>query len=68
MTVPVVAMALIMLAGVAVIAVATIAHVLDRSRRRRLRLRSRFVRIAAWTYRLRRETGYRLGRLDSPTQ
>ena len=67
MTIAVVAMVVIVLAGVSVMAVATVAHVLDRSRRLRQRLRSRFVRIAAWTYRLRRETGHRLGRIASPT-
>jgi hypothetical protein len=67
LTIAVVAMAVIMLAGIAVMAVATIAHLLDRSRRLRQRLRSRLVRIAAWTCRLRRATGYRLAsRLGSP--
>jgi hypothetical protein len=65
-TVAIVAMVLIVLAGVCVMAVATVAHVLDRSRQRRLRLRSRFVRVAAWTYRLRRATGNRIERLGSP--
>jgi hypothetical protein len=67
LTVAVLAMAVIMFAGVAVMGVATIAHVLDRSRRLRQRLRSHFVRIAAWTCRLRRATGHRLERRGLPT-
>ena len=67
MTVAVVAMVLIVIAGVCVMAVATVAHVLDRSRRLRQRLRARFVAVAAWTYRVRRATGHRLGRLGTPT-
>jgi hypothetical protein len=66
-TVAVVAMVLIVIAGVSVMAVATIAHVLDRSPRLRQLLRSRFVSIAAWTYRVRRATGHRLGRLGTPS-
>ena len=69
MTVAVVAMVVIVVAGVTVMAVATIAHLLDRSRRRRQWLRSHFVRIAAWACRLRRATGDRLGvRLGSTDQ
>lgn len=67
MTITLVAMVVIVLAGVGVMAVATVAHVLDRSRRLRQLLRARFVTVAAWTYRVRRETGYRLGRLRSFT-
>jgi hypothetical protein len=69
MTVAVVSMIVILLAGVTVMGVATIAHVLDRSRRLRQRLRSHLVRLHAWTCRLRRAAGYRLGdRLRSPDQ
>jgi hypothetical protein len=67
MAVALVVMVSIFLIGVSVMAVATIAHILDRSRRLRQRLRSRFVSFAAWTYRARRQTGHRLGRLVSPT-
>jgi hypothetical protein len=66
MTVALVAMGVIVFAGVTVMVVATVAHLLDRSRRLRQWLRSRFVRLAAWTYRLRRAAGYRLGRVGSP--
>jgi hypothetical protein len=62
MGVALLAMALIVIAGVSVMAVATIAHTLDRSRRLRQLLRARFVTVAAWTYRVRRQTGHRLGR------
>ncbi len=67
MTITLVVMVIILLLGIAVLAVATIAHVLDRSRRLRQRLRSRLVTLAAWSYRARRETGHRLGRLGSST-
>ena len=67
MTVTLVAMAVILIAGVGVMAVATVAHVLDRSRWLRQWLRARFVAAAAWTYRIRRAAGHRLGRLDSST-
>lgn len=67
MTIALSAMVVIVIAGIAVLAVATVAHMLDRSRRLRQRLRSRFVTIAAWTYRARRQTGHRLARLGLPT-
>jgi hypothetical protein len=67
MTIALSAMVVIVLAGIAVMAVATVAHILDRSRRLRQRLRSRFVSVAAWTYRARRQTGHRLFRLGSPS-
>lgn len=67
MTIALSVMAAIVVAGIVVMAVATVAHILDRSRRLRQRLRSRFVKFAAWTYRARRRTGHRLARLGLPT-
>jgi prolyl-tRNA editing enzyme YbaK/EbsC (Cys-tRNA(Pro) deacylase) len=60
-------MVVILLAGITVLAVATVAHLLDRSRRLRQRLRARTVALMAWTYRVRRATGHLLGRLTSQT-
>ena len=65
MTIAVVAMLVIAIAGVFVLAVATVAHALDRSRRLRQRLRSRLVSVAAWTYRVRRAAGRRLERFGA---
>jgi len=66
-TITLVVMAVILIAGVAVMVVATVAHVLDRSRRLRQWLRSRYVALAAWSCRVRRMTGHRLSRIASPT-
>ena len=61
-TVALVTMVLIVIVGVAVMVVATVAHALDRSRRLRQWLRARYVTVAAWTYRVRRQAGHRLQR------
>jgi hypothetical protein len=61
------AMVAIVFVGLCVMAVATVAHLFDRFRRLRQLLRARFVSVAAWTYRVRRETGHRLTRVNSPT-
>jgi hypothetical protein len=66
-TITLVAMAVILIAGVSVMVVATVAHVLDRSRRLRLWFRARYVALAAWSCRVRRLTGHRLGRIASTT-
>ena len=68
MTGALVVMVIIFSVGIAVLVVATVAHMLDRSRRLRQLLRARFVSAAAWTFRIRREAGHRLERLGSPTR
>ena len=61
-TIALVTMVLIVIVGVAVMVVATVAHALDRSRRLRQWLRARYVTVAAWTYRVRRQACHRLQR------
>ena len=61
-TIALVTMVLIVIVGVAVMVVATVAHALDRSRHLRQWLRARYVTVAAWTYRVRRQAGHRLQR------